>query len=102
VPVAHTVVRYITILEPRIEEPKFKIVKCSQQKMAKSVPSVGQDKENVRNGANGRKTEVRVLTPVINAYFDAAKKGVQRRPIESERKAKRSRRSAHFQEIIPS
>jgi hypothetical protein len=61
-----------------------------ETKPAPSQERVGEDKENVRNGANGRKTDV-LLTPVTNTYAD-----------ESERKAKRSRRSSHFQEIIPS
>jgi hypothetical protein len=73
-----------------------------ENKPAPSQERVEEDKENMRNGTDRRKTDVRVLAPVTSTYADAAKKGARRTPIESERGAKRNKRSSHFQEIIPS
>jgi hypothetical protein len=44
---------------------------------------VEEDKENVWNGVDGRKTDVSTPGPVTNTYAEAAKKGVRRRPNES-------------------
>jgi hypothetical protein len=63
---------------------------------------VEEDKENVRNGVDGRRSDVSISGPVTNTYAEAAKKGARRGTNESERRVKRSRRSSHFQEIIPS
>ena len=50
---------------------------------------VGKDNllDNVRNGAGGRRTDTRDQKPVKNIYADITRKGVQRKPLESVRKA---------------
>jgi hypothetical protein len=51
--------------------------------------SVGKDNllENVRNGADGQRTDTSDQKPVKNTYADITRKGVQRNPLESVRKA---------------
>jgi hypothetical protein len=53
------------------------------------VGSVGRDSllGNVGNGADGRRTDTSVQKPVKNTYADITRKGVQRKPLESVRKA---------------
>ena len=43
--------------------------------------------ENVRNGADGWKTDVRTQKPVKATYANITRKGVQRKPLESVRRA---------------
>jgi hypothetical protein len=43
--------------------------------------------DNVRNGADGRRADTSDRKPVKNTYADIARKGVQRKPLESVRKA---------------
>ncbi len=50
---------------------------------------VGEDNllDNVRNGADGRRTDTSDQKPVKNTYAEVTRKGVQRKPLESVRKA---------------
>mgnify|MGYP000308641772 CR=1 FL=1 len=51
---------------------------------------VGEDNnilDNVRNGADGRRADTSDRKPVKNTYADITRKGVQRKPLESVRKA---------------
>jgi hypothetical protein len=50
---------------------------------------VGEDNllDNVRNGADGRMADTSDRKPVKNTYADITRKGVQRKPLESVRKA---------------
>ena len=43
--------------------------------------------ENVRNGVDGRKTDARARRPDKVTYADITRKGVQRKPLESVRRA---------------
>jgi hypothetical protein len=43
--------------------------------------------DNVRNGADGQRTDTSDRKPVKNTYADITRKGVQRKPLESVRKA---------------
>ncbi len=61
-------------------------------KQSKPTPSqerVGEDNilDNVRNGADGRRTDTSDQKPVKNIYADITRKGVRRKPLESVRKA---------------
>jgi hypothetical protein len=42
--------------------------------------------ENVRNGANERRTDASVQKPVEKTYADITRKGAQRKPFESVRR----------------
>jgi hypothetical protein len=50
---------------------------------------VGEDNilDNVRNGADGQRADTSDRKPVKNTYADITRKGVQRKPLESVRKA---------------
>jgi hypothetical protein len=62
--------------------------------LKKTVPApfqerVGKDNllDHVRNGADGQRTDTSDQKPVKNTYADITRKGVQRKPLESVRKA---------------
>ncbi len=62
--------------------------------LKETVPTPSQERverdnllENVRNGADGRRADTSDRKPVKNTYADIARKGVQRKPLESVRRA---------------
>ena len=62
--------------------------------LKETVPTPSQERverdhllENVRNGADGRRTDVTIRKPVKNTYANITRQGVRCKPLESARKA---------------
>jgi hypothetical protein len=67
----------------------WKMAHLTRTKASSTAHCVGKDNllDNVRNGADGRRTDTSDQKPVKNTYADITRKGVQRKPLESVRKA---------------